>query len=114
MPKYVLAYTKKSKKPEVGRVITYDKEGVIGIFHRKAPLTKDLKEGMLVIAKVLAPKDKNRNFYILWPVEILKGSRIPEKYNKNIEIWGRPAYKELRRRRMKEREGRGENVSGDH
>jgi hypothetical protein len=56
---------------------------------------------MLVIARVIAGKDEKRNFYILWPIKILEGDRIPEEYNKNIEIWGRPAYKELRRRRLK-------------
>jgi len=99
MPRYVLAYTKKSKKKEVGKVITYDKDGVIGIFHRRAPLTEKLEPGMLVIAKIISPRSRDRNFYILYPVEILEGDKIPEKYNKNIVIWGRPAYKELRRRR---------------
>ncbi|HEW94343.1 hypothetical protein DRN84_01535 [Candidatus Geothermarchaeota archaeon] len=83
---------------------------MIGIFHRKAPLTKELRKGMLVIARIISPKDKDRNFYILWPEEILKDDRIPEKYNKNLEVWGRPAYKELKRRRMerleKEKAGR--------
>ena len=101
IPRYILAYTRKSKKPEVGRVVTYDKDGVIGIFHKKAPLTRKLREGMLVIARIIAEKDEKRNFYILWPVEILEGDRIPMEYDRNIEIWGRPAYKELRRRRFK-------------
>jgi len=97
----VLVYTKKSKKKEVGEVITYDKNGVIGIFHRKAPLTPELREGMLVVARIISYKDKKRNFYILWPEAIIENDKIPEKYNKNLEIWGRPAYKELRRRRYK-------------
>jgi len=101
MPRYVLVYTKASKKKHVGNVITYDKDGVIGIFHKKAPLTKELRENMLVIARIISPKDKNRNFYILWPVYIVRDDRIPEEYNKNLEVWGRPAYKELKRRRRK-------------
>jgi len=96
MSKYVLVYTKKSKKPEVGRVVTYDPDGVIGIFHRKAPLTKDLREGMLVIAKVLSGKSKERNYYILWPLLVVE-DRIPPEYDKEIKVWGRPAYKALRR-----------------
>jgi len=101
MPRYVLAYTKASKKRDVGNVITYDKNGVIGIFHKKAPLTKKLREGMLVIARVVSPRDENRNFYILWPVYIVEDDKIPDEYNRNLEIWGRPAYKELKRRRKK-------------
>jgi len=100
MPRYVLVYTKKSKKKHVGEVITYDNEGVIGIFHKKAPLTKELKPGMLVIARILSPKSKTRNFYILYPELILEGHKIPEKYDKNLVVWGRPAYKELRKRKI--------------
>ena len=105
MPRYVLVYTKKSRKPNVGRVVTYDKKGIIGIFHRKAPLTKELGENMLVIAKILSPKSKERNFYILWPLKIVReGEGIPPEYDKNLEVWGRPAYKALKRIKMKHRE----------
>ncbi|HIQ12776.1 MAG TPA: hypothetical protein EYH44_00065 [Thermoprotei archaeon] len=97
MPRYVLVYTKKSRKKDVGRVVTYDKNGVIGIFHRKAPLTRELKEGMLVIAKVLSSKARNKNFYILWPVKIVDAEGIPPKYDKGLEVWGRPSYKALKR-----------------
>ncbi len=96
MPRYVLVYTKKSRKPEVGEVVTYDPDGVIGIFHRKAPLTKELREGMLVIAKILSHKSRNRNFYILWPVMIVRDS-IPPEYDRDLKVWGRPAYKALKR-----------------
>lgn len=107
MPRYVLVYTKKSKRPRVGRVVTYDKDGVIGIFHRKAPLTKHLDEDMLVIAKVLSSKSKDRNFYILWPVKIVsEEDGIPPEYDRNLEVWGRPAYKALKRIKKKSREAR--------
>jgi len=56
---------------------------------------------MLVIARVIARGDEKRNFHILWPIEILEGDKIPQEYDRNIEIWGRPAYKELKRRRVK-------------
>ncbi len=105
MPRYVLVYTKKSKKEDIGRVVTYDKKGVIGIFHRRAPLTKKLEEGMLVIAKVISEVRGNRNFYILWPVMIVD-KEIPEKYDKSIEVWGRPAYKALKRIKMEKKESR--------
>ena len=103
MSRYVLVYTKASKKKEVGRVVTYDKEGVIGIFHRKAPLTQFLEPGQLVIAKILSMKGRNRHFYILYPVHIVKSDRIPIQYDRNLEIWGEEPYKELRRRRMRRR-----------
>ncbi len=113
MPRYVLVYTKKSKKKHVGEVITYDREGVIGIFHRRAPLTKELKPGMLVIARILSPKSKTRNFYILYPEMILEGHKIPEKYDKNLVVWGRPAYKELRKRKMMARKHKIKEMMGD-
>lgn len=97
MPRYVLVYTKRSKRQDVGRVVTYDKNGVIGIFHRKAPLTRELKEGMLVIAKVLSRKARDRNFYILWPVKIVDAEGIQSKYDRRLEVWGRPSYKALKR-----------------
>lgn len=100
MARYFLVYTKKSKKKHVGEVVTYDSEGVIGIFHKKAPLTKELKPNMLVIARILSPKSKTRNFYILYPEYILEGYKIPKKYDKDLIVWGRPAYKELRRRKI--------------
>ncbi len=103
MPRYVLVYTKQSKKKEVGKVVTYDKEGVIGIFHRKAPLTQFLEPGQLVIARILSMKGRNRHFYILYPVHIVEGDRIPSQYDRNLEIWGEEPYKELRRRRMRKR-----------
>ena len=107
MPRYVLVYTKKSRKPSVGKVVTYDKKGVIGIFHRKAPLTKQLDENMLVIAKIISSKSKEKNFYILWPVKIVsEESGIPPEYDRNLEVWGRPAYKALKRIKMKNREAR--------
>jgi len=31
----------------------------------------------------------------------MEGDKIPQEYDRNIEIWGRPAYKELKRRRVK-------------
>lgn len=100
MPRYVLVYTKKSKKKYVGEVVTYDSEGVIGIFHKRAPLTNKLKPGMLVIARIVSPRSKTRNFYILYPELILDGYKIPKKYDKDLIVWGRPAYKELRRRKI--------------
>jgi len=106
MPRYVLVYTKRSRKPEVGEVVTYDPEGVIGIFHRKAPLTPRLREGMLVIAKILSRKSRERNFYILWPVKIVDEEGIPPEYDRDLKVWGRPAYKALRalkRRRARTR-----------
>ena len=106
MPRYVLVYTKPSKKKEVGNVITYDKEGVIGIFHRKAPLTPKLKPGQLVIARVLCEKGEGRNFYILYPEMIVEDPNIPEKYNRNLEVWGRVPYRKLRKLRRMAREER--------
>ncbi len=106
MPRYVLVYTKKSKRKEVGEVVTYDKDGVIGIFHKKAPLTRELKPGMLVVARIISTKSKNRNYYILYPELILKNHKIPKKYDKNIVIWGRPAYKELRKRKVQARKNK--------
>ena len=96
--KYVLVYTKKSKKKEIGKVVTYDKEGVIGIFHRKAPLTQKLEPGQLVIAKILSTKSGKRHFYILYPIQIVNNDKIPSEYNRDIEIWGEEPHRELRRR----------------
>lgn len=107
MPRYVLVYTRKSRKRDIGEVVTYDKKGVIGIFHRRAPLTKDLREGMLVIAKVLSENRGEKNFYILWPVMIVDKD-IPPEYDRVIEVWGRPAYKALRRIKKSRREARKE------
>ena len=107
MPRYVLVYTRKSKKPSIGKVVTYDKKGVIGIFHRKAPLTKELRENMLVVAKILAREAGKQNFYILWPVKIIDADEgIPSEYDRNLEVWGRPAYKALKRIKMMRREAR--------
>lgn len=103
MPRYVLVYTKQSKKKDVGKVVTYDKEGVIGIFHKKAPLTQFLEPGQLVIARILSMKGRNRHFYILYPVHIVEGDRIPAQYDRNLEIWGEEPYRELRRRRLRRR-----------
>jgi len=104
MKKYVLVYTRPSKKKEVGNVIAYDKEGVIGIFHRRAPLTKELKPGQLVIARVLSSKDEKRHFYILYPEMIVTKVPIPEKYDKNLEVWGSVAYRKLKKLKKLARE----------
>jgi F0F1-type ATP synthase epsilon subunit len=103
MPRYILVYTKPSKKKEVGEVITYDKDGAIGIFHRKAPLTKKLKPGMLVIAKLLSRKSRNKRFNIIYPLYIVEGHKIPEEYDRTLEVWGAEPYRELKRRKMRRR-----------
>jgi hypothetical protein len=99
MPKYVLVYTKPSKREEVGKVITYDKDGVIGIFHKKSPLTKKLKPGQLVISKIVSHKSRRQNFYILYPIHIIEND-IPKEYDRELEVWGTKAYRELKKRKI--------------
>ena len=93
----VLVFTKASKKKEIGEVITYDKKGKIGIFHKRCKLTKKLKPKQLVLCKVITEQS---TFYLLKPLTIITNGRIPKEYQ-NIEVWGEKSHLELMKQRKK-------------
>ena len=96
--RYVLVYTKASREKKVGEVITYDKRGKIGIFHKRCKLTKKLKPKQLVLCKVITEQS---TFYLLKPLTIITNGRIPKEYQ-NIEVWGEKPHLELMKQRKRE------------
>ena len=100
--RYVLVYAKKSKVPRVGEAVTYDKNGKIGIFHRRSKLK--VRPGDLVICKVIVEKE---NFILLKPLYKVVNGRIPDEYEP-VEVWGRPAYRKLKAQRLSRRTPEGE------
>lgn len=92
--RYVLVYAKKSRVERVGNAITYDKNGKIGLFHKRSKVR--VEAGDLVVCKVIVEKE---NFIILKPVYKVTDGRIPREYEP-VEVWGRPAYRKLKSQRL--------------
>ena len=93
--KFVLVYTRKSKKQESGKVISYDKNGKIALFHRRYGLSNKIKPGQLVICRIITEEN---TFYILKPLCVIKNGKIPGEY-RDFEVWGEKPHKELIKQR---------------
>lgn len=100
MPRYVLVMTKASKKPDSGKVVAYDKNGKIALFHRSYKLSGELKPKQLVLCQVITERE---SFYILKPLLVITDGRIPRKYDLGLEVWGRQPHEEIKRQRLKRR-----------